>query len=40
MEREFTDPLTTRTQIIVKDIYTSANYEPFTPLACFRVTNS
>lgn len=36
LEREFTDPLTTMPQIIVRDSYTPANYGPCTPIACVR----
>jgi hypothetical protein len=36
LEREFTDPLTTLPQVIVRDSYTPANYGPCTRLACVR----
>jgi hypothetical protein len=36
LEREFTDPLSTLPQVIIRDSYTSANYGPCTRLACFR----
>jgi hypothetical protein len=36
LEREFTDPITTMPQIVVRDSYTPANYGPCTPLACVR----
>lgn len=37
LERDFTDPLTTLPQLIVRDSYTPANYGPCTPpLPCFR----
>jgi len=36
LEQDFTDPLTTLPQLIVRDSYTPANYGPCTPLACFR----
>jgi hypothetical protein len=36
LERQFTDPLTTLPQILIRDSYTPANYGPCTPLACVR----
>jgi hypothetical protein len=36
LERDFTDPLTTLPQVIIRDSYTPANYGPCTPLACVR----
>lgn len=36
LERDFTDPLTTLPQLIVRDSYTPANYGPCTPQACIR----
>ncbi len=37
MEQDFTDPLTTLPQLIVRDSYTPANYGPCTPqVLCFR----
>ena len=38
LERDFTDPLSTLPQLIIRDIYTPANYGPgpCTPLACPR----
>jgi hypothetical protein len=36
LEQDFTDPLTTLPQLIVRDSYTPANYGPCTPLACSR----
>ncbi|HYK65869.1 MAG TPA: hypothetical protein VEY94_13055 [Patescibacteria group bacterium] len=36
LEQDFTDPLTTLPQLLVRDSYTPANYGPCTPLACFR----
>jgi hypothetical protein len=36
LEQDFTDPLTTLPQLIVRESYTPANYGPCTPLACFR----
>lgn len=36
LERDFTDPLTTLPQLIVRDSYTPANYGPCTPVACVR----
>jgi hypothetical protein len=36
LEREFTDPLTTLPQVLVRDSYTPANFGPCTPLACPR----
>jgi hypothetical protein len=36
LERDFTDPLSTLPQLIVRDAYTPANYGPCTPLACTR----
>ena len=36
LERDFTDPLTTLPQVIVRDSYTPANYGPCTPQACIR----
>jgi hypothetical protein len=36
LEQDFTDPLTTLPQIIIRDSYTPANYGPCTPLACTR----
>src|ERR1700751_2209354 len=36
LEQDFTDPLTTLPQIIVRDSYTPANYGPCTPQVCPR----
>ena len=36
LEQDFTDPLTTLPQLIVRDSYTPANYGPCTTLACPR----
>jgi len=36
LEREFTDPLSTLPQLLVRDSYTPANYGPCTPQACVR----
>jgi hypothetical protein len=36
LEQDFTDPLTTLPQLIVRDSYMPANYGPCTPLACTR----
>ena len=36
LERDFTDPLTTLPQVVVRDSYTPANYGPCTPQACVR----
>lgn len=36
LERDFTDPLTTLPQLLVRDSYTPANYGPCTPRACPR----
>jgi len=36
LEQDFTDPLTTLPQLIVRDSYAPANYGPCTPLACAR----
>jgi hypothetical protein len=36
LEREFTDPLTTLPQVIIRDSYTPANYGPCTLRACVR----
>jgi hypothetical protein len=36
LEQDFTDPLTTLPQLIVRDSYTPANFGPCTPLACPR----
>ncbi len=36
LEREFTDPLTTLPQLLVRDSYTPANYGPCTQQACVR----
>ncbi|HUO06085.1 MAG TPA: hypothetical protein VMU16_12885, partial [Candidatus Binataceae bacterium] len=36
LEQEFTDPLSTLPQLVVRDAYTPANYGPCTPPACFR----
>jgi len=36
LEQDFTDPLTTLPQLIIRDSYTPANYGPCTPLACTR----
>lgn len=33
LEQDFTDPLTTLPQLIIRDSYTPANYGPCTPLA-------
>ena len=36
LEQDFTDPLTTLPQLIVRDSYTPANYGPCTAFACIR----
>jgi hypothetical protein len=36
LERDFTDPLSTLPQVIIRDSYTPANYGRCTPLACVR----
>ena len=36
LQRDFTDPLTTLPQLLVRDSYTPANYGPCTPRACPR----
>jgi len=36
LEREFTDPLTTLPQVVIRDSYTPANYGPCTPFSCVR----
>ena len=36
LEQDFTDPLSTLPQVIVRDSYTPANYGPCTPLSCVR----
>lgn len=36
LEQDFTDPLTTLPQLIIRDSYTPANYGPCTAFACFR----
>jgi hypothetical protein len=36
LERDFTDPLTTLPQVIIRDSYTPANYGPCTQQACVR----
>ena len=36
LERDFTDPLSTLPQLILRDSYTPANYRPCTPQACVR----
>jgi hypothetical protein len=36
LERDFTDPLTTLPQLLVRDSYTPANFGPCTPQACVR----
>jgi len=36
LERDFTDPLSTLPQLIVRDSYTPANYGPCAPQACVR----
>src|ERR1700747_2511713 len=36
LERDFTDPLSTLPQLILRDDYTPANYGPCTPRACPR----
>ena len=36
LERDFTDPLSTLPQLIVRDGYTPANYGPCTPRSCIR----
>jgi len=36
LERDFTDPLTTLPQLLVRESYTPANYGPCTPQACVR----
>src|SRR5246127_19958 len=36
LERQFTAPLTTLPQVIIRDSYTPANYGPCTPRACIR----
>ena len=36
LEQDFTDPLTTLPQVLVRDSYTPANYGPCTPRSCIR----
>jgi len=36
IERDFTDPLSTLPQVIIRESYTPAKYGPCTPLACVR----
>ena len=36
LERDFTDPLSTLPQVVIRDSYTPANYGPCTPQLCFR----
>jgi hypothetical protein len=36
LERDFTDPLSTLPQVVIRDSYTPANFGPCTPQACFR----
>ena len=36
LEQDFTNPLSTLPQVIVRDSYTPANYGPCTPQACIR----
>jgi hypothetical protein len=36
LERDFTDPLSTLPQLVVRDSYTPANYGPCAPPACLR----
>jgi hypothetical protein len=36
LERDFTDPLSTLPQVVIRDSYTPANFGPCTPRACFR----
>jgi hypothetical protein len=36
LERDFTNPLSTLPQLVIRDSYTPANYGPCTPPACFR----
>ena len=36
LERDFTDPLSTLPQLLIRDSYTPANYGPCTPQACVR----
>jgi hypothetical protein len=36
LERDFTDPLSTLPQLVIRDSYTPANYGPCTALACTR----
>ena len=36
LERDFTDPLSTLPQLILRDSYTPANYGPCTPSSCIR----
>lgn len=36
LEQEFTDPLTTLPQVVIRDSYSPANYGPCTPLGCPR----
>ncbi len=36
LEQDFTDPLTTLPQVVIRDSYSPANYGPCTPLACPR----
>src|SRR5438552_3040846 len=36
LEQDFTDPLTTLPQLIIRDAYTPANYGPCSSLACTR----
>lgn len=36
LERDFTDPLSTLPQVLIRDSYTPANYGPCSPLTCVR----
>ena len=36
LERDFTDPLSTLPQVVIRDSYTPANFGPCTPHVCFR----
>ena len=36
LERDFTDPLSTLPQVVIRDSYAPANYGPCTPQVCFR----
>jgi hypothetical protein len=40
LERDFTDPLSTVPQLIIRDRYTPANYGPCTPRACPRAAET